>query len=107
MLGMNTEGKRCFANTWFVDPRSNAQVQSILLQISLVTLTKPRKLYRNLIMYTSTETSAPAQDRNRWVWGFTPQAELWNGRFAMIGFVSALLTEMVYGQGTLHFLGLM
>jgi Chlorophyll A-B binding protein len=107
MLGMNTEGKRCFANIWFADPRSNARIQSILLQISLDSLTKLRKPYGNPIMYTSTETPAPAQDRNRWVWGFTPQAELWNGRFAMIGFVSALLTEMVYGQGTLHFLGLM
>jgi hypothetical protein len=27
--------------------------------------------------------------RNAWLWGFTPQAELWNGRLAMIGFISA------------------
>ncbi|NJM48952.1 MAG: hypothetical protein HC860_24630 [Alkalinema sp. RU_4_3] len=25
--------------------------------------------------------------------GFTPQAETWNGRLAMIGFIAALLTE--------------
>ncbi len=46
-------------------------------------------------------------DRNEWRFGFTPQAEIWNGRFAMIGFVAALLTEMATGQGTVHFLGLM
>jgi hypothetical protein len=58
-------------------------------------------------MYTSAETSSAAQERNSWVWGFTPQAELWNGRFAMIGFMAALLTEVLTGEGTLHFLGLM
>lgn len=46
-------------------------------------------------------------DRNEWRFGFSPSAELWNGRFAMIGFVAALLTEIITGQGTLQFLGLM
>ena len=45
----------------------------------------------------------PAQDRNAWRWGFTPQAEIWNGRFAMLGFVAALITEMISNQGILHF----
>lgn len=48
-----------------------------------------------------------ANDRNTWRWGFTPQAEIWNGRFAMIGFIAALLTEYFSGQGILHFWGLM
>ncbi len=48
-----------------------------------------------------------ADDRNSWRWGFTPQAEVWNGRFAMIGFVAALITEYFSGQGVLHFWGLM
>ena len=39
--------------------------------------------------------------------GFTPSAENLNGRMAMIGFVAALITELVTGQGVLHFLGLM
>ena len=38
--------------------------------------------------------------------GFTASAETLNGRAAMIGFVAALITELVTGQGTLHFLGL-
>lgn len=46
-------------------------------------------------------------DRNTWRWGFTPQAEIWNGRFAMIGFIAALLTEYYSRQGVLHFWGLM
>jgi hypothetical protein len=34
----------------------------------------------------STDSSVCASgDRNRWVWGFTPQAEIWNGRLAMPG----------------------
>ncbi|MGV0023440.1 chlorophyll a/b-binding protein [Phormidesmis priestleyi] len=35
--------------------------------------------------------------------GFTPNSEIWNGRFAMIGFVSILLIEVLSGQGIVHF----
>jgi len=38
--------------------------------------------------------------------GFTPSAENLNGRLAMIGFVSAIVVELISGQGVLHFLGL-
>jgi hypothetical protein len=55
-------------------------------------------------MATSTKITAPEiKDRNSWVWGFTPQAEIWNGRFAMLGFVAALATEAISGQGILSF----
>jgi Chlorophyll A-B binding protein len=47
------------------------------------------------------------KDRNDWQWGFTPQAEIWNGRFAMLGFVAALLTELLSGEGVLHFYNIM
>jgi hypothetical protein len=40
---------------------------------------------------------------NGWVGGFTPQAESWNGRLAMLGFASILLIEVLSGQGVLHF----
>jgi|APDOM4702015248_1054824.scaffolds.fasta_scaffold685361_1 hypothetical protein len=57
---------------------------------------------------TSSPKAAPiAVDRNKWRWGFTPQAEIWNGRFVMIGFIAALLTEYFSGQGILHFYNLM
>jgi hypothetical protein len=52
-------------------------------------------------------TQPEIKDRNAWVFGFTPQAEIWNGRLAMIGFVAALITELASGQGVLHFWGLM
>jgi Chlorophyll A-B binding protein len=55
---------------------------------------------------TQTATMATVENRNAWKFGFTPQAELWNGRFAMIGFVAALATEFLTGEGVLHFLGL-
>ena len=48
-----------------------------------------------------------SSDRNAWVWGFTPQTEIWNGRFAMIGFVSAVLVEVFSGQGFLHYWGIL
>ena len=33
--------------------------------------------------------------------GFTEQAERWNGRLAMLGFVIGLLTEIFTGQGVI------
>lgn len=50
--------------------------------------------------------TTPAESRNAWKFGFTPQAEIWNGRLAMIGFVAALLTELLAGKGVLSFWGL-
>jgi Chlorophyll A-B binding protein len=58
-------------------------------------------------MTTNKVTAPVVEDRNAWKFGFTPQAELWNGRFAMIGFISALITEYFAHQGVLRFLGLM
>jgi Chlorophyll A-B binding protein len=37
-----------------------------------------------------------AQNRNAWIWGFTPQAEIWNGRAAMLGFLVAFIIELVF-----------
>jgi hypothetical protein len=51
----------------------------------------------------NTTSTTTISDRNAWRWGFTPQAEIWNGRLAMIGFVSAVLIELLSSQGVLHF----
>lgn len=34
-------------------------------------------------------------DRNAFLFGFNPQAELWNGRLAMIGFLAYLIWDLV------------
>ena len=39
--------------------------------------------------------------------GFTEFAETWNGRLAMIGFIAAIITELVSGKGILAQLGIM
>ncbi|MEM7760393.1 MAG: chlorophyll a/b-binding protein [Cyanobacteria bacterium P01_A01_bin.40] len=39
--------------------------------------------------------------------GFTRFAELWNGRLAMIGFLAAVIVEIMTGQGILGQLGIM
>jgi hypothetical protein len=54
-------------------------------------------------MSSSTKVTPSSSNRNAWIFGFTPQAEIWNGRLAMIGFVSALATEFFSSQGVLHF----
>ncbi|PZV25789.1 MAG: ferrochelatase [Snowella sp.] len=44
--------------------------------------------------------------QERWEWGMTTAAEVWNGRLAMLGFI-ALLIELISGQGPLHLAGLL
>lgn len=44
--------------------------------------------------------------QERWQWGLTSAAEVWNGRLAMLGF-AALLIELLSGRGPLHFVGLL
>ncbi|PIG94768.1 chlorophyll a/b-binding protein [Gloeocapsopsis sp. IPPAS B-1203] len=34
------------------------------------------------------------KDRNAFLFGWNPQAELWNGRLAMIGFLAYLLWDL-------------
>jgi protoporphyrin/coproporphyrin ferrochelatase len=44
--------------------------------------------------------------QERWEWGLTTAAEVWNGRLAMLGFIG-LMVELVSGHGPLHFVGLL
>lgn len=53
-----------------------------------------------------TEKTTKIYPPERWEWGMTTAAEVWNGRLAMLGFL-ALLLELVSGQGPLHFVGLL
>jgi len=59
-------------------------------------------------MTEQNQLQQPYQDfATKFQFGSNPSAELWNGRLAMIGFVSALLIELLSGKGVLHFWGLM
>ncbi|MGK7888556.1 MAG: ferrochelatase [Leptolyngbyaceae cyanobacterium] len=44
--------------------------------------------------------------QEKWEWGLTTTAEVWNGRLAMLGFI-ALLAELLSGHGPLHLVGLL
>ena len=39
-------------------------------------------------------------------WGFHRRAEMLNGRLAMLGFVAAIMTELISGEGLLRTIGL-
>lgn len=52
-------------------------------------------------------TPTASQDPNALRFGFTPQSENWNGRLAMIGFLSVVLIEAFTGNGFLHFWGIL
>lgn len=45
--------------------------------------------------------------QNQARFGFTPYAEILNGRAAMVGFAIAIAIELVSGQGVLHFWGIL
>ena len=44
--------------------------------------------------------------QEKWEWGLTTAAEVWNGRMAMLGFL-LLAIEIVSGRGPLHLAGLL
>jgi protoporphyrin/coproporphyrin ferrochelatase len=44
--------------------------------------------------------------QEKWEWGLTTAAEVWNGRVAMLGFI-AIVAELIIGRGPLHAVGLM
>jgi protoporphyrin/coproporphyrin ferrochelatase len=44
--------------------------------------------------------------QERWQWGMTTSAEIWNGRIAMLGFI-ALIIELITGKGLLHAIGIL
>ena len=56
---------------------------------------------------TKAANTPVATDRNGWRWGFTSEAEICNGRLAMIGFSAAALIELFSGKGFLHFWGIL
>jgi Chlorophyll A-B binding protein len=73
---------------------------------NIVTLFNVGTSHNRLVTMENT-TQVQTENRNAWVFGFTPQAEIWNGRLAMIGFLAVILTEVFSNEGVLHFWGLL
>jgi protoporphyrin/coproporphyrin ferrochelatase len=81
------------------DPTFITTLVNLVLEASQapsLELSQVPQMLRNTKMYP----------QEKWEWGLTTAAEVWNGRMAMIGFL-ALITEIMTGQGPLHFLGLL
>ncbi len=85
-------------------PALNTHPQFIQALTDLVTdaLDQPPKTFADVVQVGKTKIYPP----ERWEWGMTTAAEIWNGRLAMLGFL-ALLVELISGKGLLHFVGLL
>lgn len=78
----------------FVDALADLVVDSIdAPPCTFEGVTHPKK---NMKMYP----------QEKWQWGLTTAAEVWNGRLAMIGFFG-LLIELISGAGPLHMVGIL
>nr|QVY58051.1 CAB/ELIP/HLIP superfamily protein [Betaphycus gelatinus] len=44
---------------------------------------------------------------NKWIWGFSEEAESWNGRLAMIAFCIIIIIELMYSCSILGILGIL
>ena len=78
----------------FIDSLAKLTVES--LQQAPCTFAQVPRPRKNMKMYP----------QERWEWGMTTAAEVWNGRLAMVGFI-ALIIELISGRGPLHFVGLL
>jgi len=78
----------------FIDSLANIVVESLdNTPCSFADVTHPKK---NMKMYP----------QEKWQWGLTTAAEVWNGRLAMLGFIG-LLVELLSGSGPLHMVGIL
>ncbi|MEM7592814.1 MAG: ferrochelatase [Cyanobacteria bacterium P01_A01_bin.83] len=78
----------------FIDSLAKIVVDSLDADpCSFADVTHPKK---NMKMYP----------QEKWQWGLTTAAEVWNGRLAMLGFIG-LLVELLSGSGPLHMVGIL
>ncbi|MGD1940949.1 MAG: ferrochelatase [Leptolyngbyaceae cyanobacterium] len=73
-----------------------------LTDLSVKALNDPPVLFADTIRPQENTKLYPQE---RWSWGLTPSAEVWNGRLAMVG-VLAVMLELFLAEGPLHALGL-
>ena len=78
----------------FIDSLANLVVESI--DAAPCTFSEVIHPNKNMRMYP----------QEKWQWGLTTAAEVWNGRLAMIGFFG-LLIELLSGSGPLHMVGIL
>ncbi|AZB73697.2 high light inducible protein [Synechococcus elongatus] len=62
-----------------------------------------RELNLTDVSETDVTPLVPKEELNAWKRGFTPQAEIWNGRFAMLGVTLVLATVLILNWGWLGF----
>lgn len=86
-------------------PALNTHPLFIQAMAELVTdaLSSPRL---ELSQVTQMKKKVKMYPQERWEWGMTTAAEIWNGRIAMLGFI-ALVLELITGRGLLHFVGIL
>jgi len=65
-----------------------------------------RKPSLKLSQVTQMKKKVRMYPQERWEWGMTTTAEVWNGRLAMLGFL-ALVIELITGRGLLHLVGIL
>ncbi|MEB3213055.1 MAG: ferrochelatase [Leptolyngbyaceae bacterium] len=74
-----------------------------LADMVLDALNSPARLLSD-VTYLPEKTKIYPQEK--WEWGMTTAAEVWNGRLAMLG-ILAIVAELISGHGPLHFVGLL
>lgn len=78
----------------FIEALSNLTTEALEKKpLRFNEITHPKK---NMKMYP----------QEKWEWGLTTAAEVWNGRLAMVGFLG-LVIEIISGHGPLHFIGIL
>ena len=75
-----------------------------LAELALEALNSPNI---KLSQVTQLKKKIKMYPQERWQWGMTTSAEVWNGRTAMIIGCVALLIELISGRGLLHFVGIL
>ncbi len=84
-------------------PNTDPTFIQALAELVLQAMSDPPILFSDTIRPLENVKLYPQE---RWTWGMTTSAEVWNGRLAMIGLLAVLL-ELWLGLGPLHTFGLM
>lgn len=60
----------------------------------------------DLVQVTQMKKRIKMYPQEKWEWGLTTAAEVWNGRLAMLGFIG-IVVELISGRGPLHLFGIL